>query len=113
MSEKSKEKTAFSTPDGHYQFKVVPFGLKNAPTDFNRIIRLVMGNCQFVKTYFDDFVVHSEAFDDHVVHLRNVLEKLRKANLKLKPSKCEFFTKKAKILGHVVSKGTVAMDEEN
>lgn len=50
-SNTSKEKTAFSTPDGHYQFKVVPFGLKNAPTDFNRIIRLVMGSRDYVKTY--------------------------------------------------------------
>lgn len=112
MAEDSKEKTAFSTPDGHYQFKVVPFGLKNAPTDFNRIVRIVIGYCDYVKTYFDDFTVHSNTFENHVVHVRKVLEKIRKANLKLKPSKCDFFTRRAKVLGHVISNGTISMDED-
>lgn len=102
--------TAFSTPKGHYQFKRLPFGLKKAPTDFNRIMNIVIGRLPYAEVYFDDIIVHSKTFEEHVIHVRSVLEKIKSANLRLKGKKCEWFCKKANVLGHVVSKGQVAMD---
>jgi hypothetical protein len=111
MHENSKDKTAFSTPDGHFQFTRVPFGLKNAPIDFNRIMNAVIGRRPFVVIYFDDITIHSASFEEHVEHVSFVLKKVKDAQLRLKPSKCRWFCKKAKILGHVISEGKIAMDE--
>lgn len=109
---KSREKTAFSTPDGHYQFKRLPFGLKNAPTEFNRIIHRILGHKTHVEVYFDDIIVHSKNFNDHLSHVKDTLSEIKAANLKLKGSKCRWFSKRTKVLGHIISKGKIEMDPE-
>lgn len=98
-------KTAFSTPDGHYEYTRMPFGLRNAPACFQRSMnKTLMGltNRQcFV--YIDDVVIYGSSLEDHNRKLINVLSRLRENNLKLQPDKCEFLRKSVEYLGHVIS----------
>ena len=86
-------KTTFRTRYGHYKFLVMPFGLTNAPTTFldlmNRVFRPYVD--QFVVVFIDDILVYSKDHEDHDMHLRVVLETLRKKQLYAKLSKCEFW----------------------
>ena len=115
LEDNSKEYTAFSTPDGHYEFEVLPFGLKNAPSDFNRVMQLMLRrieNNTFVIAYFDDIIIYSRTYEEHLIHLKIVLETLISVNLKLKPSKCNWCQTEAKVLGHVISEGKILMDPD-
>ena len=112
MEDISKAITAFSTADGHYQFRRMPFGLKNAPALFCRVMQQIFGNMSFVEVYFDDVTIHSSSFDEHVKHVKEVAIKLKENNLHIKPSKCKWFAKAIKVLGHVVSGKNVAMDKD-
>lgn len=105
MSEDDKEKTAFSTSQGLYQFTVMPFGLTNSPSTFERLMEDVLRGLQWeiCLLYMDDIVVPAESFKQTLTRLEFVFQRLLEANLKLKPSKCFFFQKKIQILGHLVS----------
>ena len=102
------EKTAFATPGrngGFYQFKKMPFGLKNSPSSFMRLMsRVLQGltwrNCLI---YLDDIIIFSSSFDQHIKDIESVFGRLRQANLRLKLSKCHFAKSSVKFLGHVVS----------
>lgn len=111
MHKKSIELTAFSTPDGHYEFLRLPFGLKNAPADFSRIMYQVLGGLPFVEIYLDDITIHSKTFEEHMSHIKIVIERLRKAGLKVNAEKCTWCAKEIKLLGHVVAENSVKMDE--
>jgi len=91
LRKKDRPKTAFLTRSGQYQFKVMPFGLNNASAIFqrlmNKILRQYIG--KFVQVYLDDVIIYSNNLDEHKKHIKAVLEKIRKANLKLKLSKCQ------------------------
>jgi putative transposase len=76
MHEDSIEKTAFSTQDHHWEFVRCPFGLKNMPSDFSRIMYLVLGDLPYVQIYLDDFSIHSASFEEHIKHIETVLDKL-------------------------------------
>ena len=80
MDDNSIQKTSFSTPDGHYEFLRLPFGLKNAPTDFCRIMQMILGDFPFVEVYMDDITIHSRTFPEHIYHKREVFKRLKKAN---------------------------------
>ena len=110
MDELSIAITAFSTPDGHYEFLRLPFGLKNAPSFFSRIMHQILGEFKFVEIYLDDITIHSKTFDEHIEHIKIVFRALKKANLKVNSTKCTWCAKSIKILGHIVSKDNVAMD---
>ena len=110
MSPNSIAKTAFSTPDGHYEFLRVPFGLKNAPSHFSRIMHQTLGAFNFVEIYLDDMTIHSKTFEDHIMHVKKVIDALRASNLKINSEKCTWFAKTIKVLGHVVTNSTVSMD---
>ena len=106
----SQEKTAFVTPYGLYEFCVMPFGLMNAPAVFQRLMQQVIsrlnptGGPEFVSVYIDDILVFSRTLEDHLHHLRLVIERVVEVGLKLKPSKCKFVQKQLEYLGHVVSR---------
>ena len=108
VSEESREKTAFITQNGLYEFRVMPFGLTNAPGVFQRLMQRVIGGLNpdegtdFVRVYIDDLVVFS-SLEEHIVHLRKVMNRLRSAKLKLKPSKCHFLRQSAEFLGHMIT----------
>lgn len=105
----SREKTAFVTPHGLFQFRVMPFGLTNAPAVFQRLMQTVLmglnpvGGKQFVSVYIDDVLVYSQSLDEHLEHLRLVIQKIQDAGLKLKPSKCQFVREEVEYLGHVLT----------
>lgn len=108
MAQSSREKTAFVTAQGLFQFTVMPFGLKGAPATFQRMMdRLIVGKGGFCAAYLDDLVVYSESWEEHLQHLSQVLSCLRKAGLSAKPSKCQFAMDQCVYLGHMVGNGTV------
>ena len=112
MKELAREKTAFITPYGLYQFKVMPFGLNGAPATFQRLMDKVMrGTETYVGVYMDDVVVYSDRWEDHVRHLREVLERLRAAGLTAKPSKCQLGISHCYYLGYMVGGGVVKLDQ--
>lgn len=105
VSEEDKPKTAFVTPDGLYQFNVMPFGLCNAPATFERMMDTLLRGLTWniCLCYLDDVVVFSTTFDDHLYRLRQVLDCFRNANLQLNSKKCKFGAREIKVLGHLVS----------
>ena len=105
MSEASKELTAFLTPDGLFQFTVMPFGLVNAPATFSRIMRRVLDGLEGTVNYIDDILVYSSTWTEHTSTLRQLFQRLRAAGLTAKPSKCQIAQDKVEFLGHVVGNG--------
>ena len=106
MDPKSQPCTAFTVgPLGFYECARMPFGLTNAPATFQRLMNSCLGDLQnkFCLLYIDDIVIYSKTVEEHLQHLTMVFDRLRKAGLKLKPSKCEFFQQSLEYLGHVVS----------
>ena len=101
----SADKTSFVTRRGSFRFKVLPFGLSNAPAIFQRLMNLVMRGLTWEAclVFLDDIVVMSSSFEQHLERLRAVLGRLKVANLKLKPSKCKLFQLRVKFLGSIVS----------
>lgn len=105
MSEESKHLTAFVTPDAHYEFNRMPFGLANAPSTFQRTINKVLGNARFQHAfaYMDDIIIPSLDTESGLDRLRGVLDLLRENHLTLKLSKCNFFKEKIDYLGFEIS----------
>ncbi|MGL5772166.1 MAG: reverse transcriptase family protein, partial [Bacteroidales bacterium] len=114
MAEKDIEKTAFGCKFGIYEFLRMPFGLANGPATFHRLIDHILREekWKFVVAYLDDIIVFSKTMEEHELHLKVILTRLKKAGLKLNKKKCEFFKTELKILGHVVNEGGVKMDPE-
>ena len=106
---KSREKTASATPHGLFEFRVMPFGLTNAPAVFQRLIQKVLEGLNpedgtgFVTAYIQNILVYSRTLEEHLDHLQKVIACLHSANLKLKPSKCEFVRPEVEYLGHILS----------
>jgi hypothetical protein len=90
----------------------MPFGLKNAPADFSKLMYQILVNLPYVEIYLDDITIHSKTFMDHVKHITHVLGVLKSYNLKVNPEKCSWFANTIKLLGHVISEAGVAMDPE-
>ncbi|CAF3004538.1 unnamed protein product [Rotaria sp. Silwood2] len=109
ISEEDKEKTAFVTPDGHYEFNVLPQGLMNAPASFQRVMNnlLATGRWDYVVVYLDDIVIFSHSLQEHKHHVDEVLSVLNKAHFKVSPAKCIIAAKQIEFLGHIVSATTV------
>ena len=106
------QKTTFRSCYGHYEYVVMPFGVTNAPAIFmdymNRIFRLYLDH--FLVVFIDDILIYSESREEHVDHLRVVLETLRERQLYGKLSKCEFWLDDVQFLGHVISTQGILVD---
>lgn len=112
MSPADKEKTAFVTHSGLYEFSVMPFGLCNAPATFQRLMERVLEGLARKQclVYLDDTLVVSSTWEEHLQNLHLVFERLRKAGLCLKPKKCSFAQREVTYLGHVISKSGISVD---
>lgn len=101
----STEKTAFSVNNGHYEYLRMPFGLKNAPSAFQRVLdNVVLEHLHtFCFVYMDDIVIFSKSLTKHLDHVRKIFKKFRQFNLKVEFDKSEFLCKDVTFLGHIIT----------
>jgi len=114
MGQGSKERTAFITQDGLFQFNVMAFGLNGAPATFTRAMQHVMRGLEWywLLIYLDDIIVFSSTFSEHLDHLKQVFQRFRDADLRLNAKKCNLAKAKVKYLGHILSGDGIATDPE-
>jgi hypothetical protein len=114
MRPEDEEKTAFKTHHGHFQFRVMPFGLSNAPATFQCVMNAVFAPFlrKFVIVFLDDILVYSASWQEHLDHLRQVLQTLHDSQLFAKQSKCEFGRTSIHYLGHIISDSGVSTDPD-
>ncbi|GBO04446.1 Retrovirus-related Pol polyprotein from transposon 17.6 [Araneus ventricosus] len=107
--------TAIATEFGLYEYKCLPFGLKNASASFQRLMNLVLAGLNefHISCYIDDLVIASQDFETHIKRLQMVFDRLIQANLKVKPSKCSFLRNEISYLGHTIKEGQVFPDKKN
>jgi hypothetical protein len=112
MDPSDVEKTAFSTEEGHWAYRRMPFGLKTAPATFQKMMNNVLNGLKGTRcfVFHDDIVVYANSLMDHDRKLRDVFGRLRKYNLKLQPDICEFLRKEVIFLGHKISERGVEPD---
>ena len=112
MSEQDKPKTAFTTGKGLYQFRVMSFGLCNAPATFERLMEGVLAGLpwEICLLYLDDVIVHAPTVAEEFTRLQTVFQRLRNAKLKLSPKKCFLLQRSVSFLGHVISNEGVSTD---
>ncbi|KAD3336908.1 hypothetical protein E3N88_32427 [Mikania micrantha] len=112
VEDKDISKTTFRTRYGHYEFMVMPFGLTNAPAVFmdlmNRVCKPYLD--QFVIVFIDDILIYSKSKAEHEQLLRMILELLKEEKLYAKFSKCEFWLREVKLLGHIVNSEGIHVD---
>lgn len=109
------EKLAFATTNALYEWLRLPFGWRNAPSIFQRTIRRILNKykIQFAANYFDDIIIFSDSYSNHIEHIKQIFEICRKENLKLKFSKCSFLKNTIQFLGYEISNGIVTPDNSN
>ncbi|CAM8925247.1 unnamed protein product [Rhodiola kirilowii] len=114
MAESDVPKTAFRTHDGHFEFLVMSFGLSNAPSTFqaamNDLFRPYLR--KYVLVFFDDILVYSKSWRDHIMHLQEVLQTLAQHFYFAKGVKCDIARNKIHYLGHLISKQGVDVDPD-
>ncbi|KZS10218.1 Uncharacterized protein APZ42_025366 [Daphnia magna] len=114
VDEPDRAKTPFITKDGLFEFKVMPFGLTNAPATFQRMMDVVLAGLKWNSclVYLDDIVVFALAVTQHLERLESVLQRIERAGLKLKLSKCSFLEQSLKVFGFIVSGEGISPDPE-
>ena len=109
MEEESKKYTAFSISEGHFEYERMPFGLKNSPATFQRMMdtafRGLIGKICFI--YLDDIVVFGSTIQEYNQNLVSVLERLRQTGLKVQPDKYKYLRPELEYLGHIVTEDGV------
>ncbi|XP_068211743.1 uncharacterized protein [Palaemon carinicauda] len=108
LADNTKPLTAFTTPDGLYQYTVLPFGLKNAPVVFQRLMDQVISNMPGIRVYLDDIIVFSDTWLDHLSMLKDLLSRLRQACLTINLTKSDFGHAKLQYLRYMIGSGEVS-----
>ena len=112
LSNEAKEKTSFRSPSGLYQFRVMPFGLVNAPATFSRMMRSLLRGMSHVHNYLDDVLVHTSTWEEHLQVLHEIFVRLRSAGLTARPSKCDIGCRQVEFLGHVVQEAKLKPQQD-
>ncbi|XP_033761705.1 uncharacterized protein LOC117343459 [Pecten maximus] len=112
MAQSAKQKTAFSTPVGLFEFSVMPFGLVNAPATFCRIMRKLLKDMTGIESFIDDILVYTRTWEEHVSVLRALFQRLRGARLTARPTKCAIGYGSLECLGHIVGDQCLAPNPE-
>ena len=109
MDESSRDKTAFVTRSGLYEYTRMSFGLINAPSTFQRLMEYVLHNCHWsiAMVYLDDILVYGKTIEETMANLEEILKRLEAAGLKLKPKKCKLFKTEVLYLGYIIGRGEV------
>ncbi len=107
-------KTAFNTPRGHFEYLVMPFGLSNSPAVFQALVNDVLRDMvdQFIYVYLDDILIFSSSLQEHVQHVRRVLQRLLENGLFVKAEKCAFHAQSVPFLGYIISSEGTRMDPD-
>ena len=112
MDPKDEEKTGFITPFGHYHWRVMPFGVINGPATFQSLMNKILGDCPNVLVYLYDILIYSPNEEQHGKDIKRVLKILRKSNLIVKATKCEFYKKQLKFLGHTLNEKGIQPNDD-
>ncbi|XP_075141564.1 uncharacterized protein LOC142217269 [Leptodactylus fuscus] len=113
LSPQAQERSAFITPFGLYESTVLPFGMKNAPATFQRMVNSLLSGCEgFATAYLDDIAVFSPTWEEHLQHLAQVLGRIHQAGLTIKPEKCQLGMREVQYLGHRVGGGALRPEPE-
>lgn len=112
IKEGDEYKTTFVTKYGSYEYLVMPFGLKNAPACFQNMMNHIFKDIldKYCVVYLDDILVYSDNLEEHINHVKNVLNILQNNNLCLKLEKCEFHKDMVDFLGYRISSSGITMD---
>ena len=113
VAEEDIEKTAFLTPDGTYDFLRMPFGMKNSGATLVRGMRKILAGMNNVDSYIDKLIIHTNDWQAHLQVLGELLRRLRKARLTVKPSKCVFGAESVEFLGHYIGRDWITINEDN
>ncbi|GFV79396.1 retrovirus-related Pol polyprotein from transposon 297 [Trichonephila clavipes] len=105
LSKTAQRDSAFCTSFGTYRPLRMSFGLKNAPYFFSKLMAELLNGLQGRTTYLDDIAIFSDTWESHLKHVETVLQRIKRAKLTIKPSKCKFAQQNVKFLGHIVSQG--------
>ena len=108
LTDRAKEISAFATPDGLFQYKVMPFGMKNAPATFQRMINKVIAGLEGCQGYIDDVIVYGDTWEQHLTRVRSFLTRLKVAKLTVNLVKSDFGCAHVKYLGYIVGQGRVS-----
>ena len=107
LTDRAREASAFVTPDGHYEYLVMPFGMRNSSATFQSLVDRLVSGLEGVTAYVDDLLVVADSWEDHLQRLRALFSKLAEANLTINLAKCEFAASTVRYLGHRVGHGGI------
>ena len=105
LKEEDREKTAFSVPWGHYQYRRCPMGLTNSPATFQRCMENILGDMvfEFLVIYLDDLILFGKTVEDHLEKMEVLFRRIKSYGIKLKPEKCHFLKTRVNYLGFSIS----------
>ena len=109
IEERDRHKTTFTCPAGFYQWNVVPFGLKNAPSYFQKRMDSIFGQYDFIVSYIDDILIYSKSEEQHIKHLKIFLDEVRKHGIVLSEKKMKLFQNGIEFLGIYIERGKIQM----
>ena len=105
LTQRAQEISAFVVPQGLYHYRVLPFGMENAPATFQRLMNERIAGLENVYVYIDDLVVYSDTWEDHVSHTRSLFNRLSLAKLTVNLTKSHIGKAKVTFLGHKIGQG--------
>jgi len=111
LEDSSMKYTAFCTPFGLFEWRRLPFGLKTSPSQFQSLMQRVLEGLDFCAAFMDDIVIFSMTWVEHVNHMRAVFDRLKRAKLTVKLSKCFFGCREIEYLGHRIGNGRLSPKE--